>query len=101
MRSYLARAMARRRQHLGMKEWNFNIPLPKGGISAPEAYGQANHEECMGAEVRRNRKVAIEARGSHLDLHPGEVGRLPSNEGDHLLAQVVSPFWEGSLVCGH
>lgn len=56
-------------------------------MSAPEAYGQPDHEESMGSQVGGNGKVTIEGGGSQLVLHPGEVRRLHSDQGQQLLAQ--------------
>lgn len=68
-------------------------------MSAPEADRQSYHKEGMCSEVGGNGKVTIEGRSSQLLLHPGKIWCLPSNQGQHLLAQVVSPFWQGALVC--
>lgn len=77
-----------------------DLPLAKGSISAPEADGQSDHEEGVRSKVRGDSKVTIEGRSSHLLLHPGEVGRLPADQGEGLLAQSVPPFWQGALVWG-
>lgn len=68
-------------------------------MSAPEADRQSYHKEGMCSEVGCNGKVTIKSRSSHLLLHPGKIWRLPSDQGQHLLAQVVSPFWQGALIC--
>ena len=76
-----------------------DLPFSKGRISAPKADWQSDHKEGMSSEVRSDSKVTIESWSSYLILHPGKIGRLPSDQGQHLLAQVVSPFRQSALVC--
>ena len=72
--------MRRSAAHVDSWIWG-DLPLAKGGISAPEADGQSNHKESMGSEVGGDRKATIESRSSQLLLHPGKTGRLPAEQG--------------------
>lgn len=60
--------------------------------ATPEQHGQSNHEECMCTEVGSDGEVAIEEGASGLALEVGQVGRLPPNQWEQPLAQIVSPF---------
>lgn len=76
-----------------------HLPLSKGRISAPEEHRQENHEEGMGAEVGRDGEVAVQGWGAQLVLHPGQVGRLPADQGQRSLALVIPPPGQRPLVC--
>lgn len=75
-----------------------SLPLAEIAEAAPEHDGQANHEEGVRAEVGRNGKVTVESRRAHLALEGGQVGRLPPDEGQERLSQVISPFRERAPV---
>lgn len=53
----------------------------------------------MGSEVGGDGEVAVEGGRPQLILQPGQVGRLPTDQGQHLLSQRVSPFGQSPLVC--
>jgi hypothetical protein len=76
-----------------------NVPFPKGRIATPEEDGQANHKEGVRAQVRSNSKVAVEGRRAQLILHPSQVRRLPSDQRQRLLAHLIPPLGQRSLVC--
>jgi hypothetical protein len=68
-------------------------------VPAPEQNRKNDHKKSMCAKIRSNGEVSIESWRSHPILHPSKIGRLPSNQGQKLLAQVVLPWREFALVC--
>lgn len=75
-----------------------NVPFSERRITTPEQDRQANHEERMRAEIRGDGEVAVERGRAQLLLHPGEVRRLPSDQRQGLLAQVIPPLGQRPLV---
>lgn len=53
----------------------------------------------MGAEVGGDGEVAVERRRAQLALERSQIRRLPPNKRECLLSQIVSPFWQRSLIC--
>lgn len=52
----------------------------------------------MGAQVSGDGEVAVERRRAQRVLEPGEVWRLPSDQGQGPLSQGVAPFWQRAFV---
>ncbi len=74
-------------------------PFSKRCKPTPEHDGKPDHKKGMSAEVGSDGKVAIERRRAQLGLEPGQVRRLPANEGEGSLSQIVSPFRKSALIC--
>lgn len=75
------------------------LPPAQRRMATPEQNGEEYHEEGMGAQVGCNREIGIKSWSPHLLLHPRQIGRLPPDDGQQSLAQLVPPWWESSLVC--
>jgi hypothetical protein len=67
-------------------------------ITAPDKYGQPDHEESQRAKVGRDGEVAVERRRAHLALEVGQIGCLPAHEGQESLSKRVSPSWQRAFV---
>lgn len=61
-------------------------------VTAPEQYGQDDHEEGMGTQVRSEREVEIESRASHARLHCREIRGLPAHHRNDPLTGHITPL---------
>lgn len=75
-----------------------DLPLAETWISAPEENRQPNHEEGMRAEIGSDCEVAVKSRCAERGLQPGEVGCLPSDQGQRKLSEAISPWRQRIFV---
>lgn len=84
--------------HTGQRLQVGSEPLSERCKAAPEHDGKPNHEKGMSAKVGGDGKVAIQRGRAQLGLQPGQVWRLPADQGQGSLSQIVSPFWKGTPI---
>jgi hypothetical protein len=76
-----------------------NIRSPYVGVAAPELDGQEDHEEGVGAQVRRVGKVRVEGRRAQAVLQQRQPRRLPAHNGDEAVAQGIPPARQSPGIC--
>lgn len=75
-----------------------DLRFSKIGVAAPEEDGQHDHEEGVGTQIGRESKIGVQSGGAQGILHVGQVGGLPTHDGDQKAAQAVAPDGQLALV---
>jgi hypothetical protein len=76
-----------------------DIRSPNIRVPTPELNRQEDHEEGMGAQIGRVRKVGVERWRPDLLLHQREPWCFPAHDGYQAIAQTIPPFGQSAGVC--